>query len=111
MTSRQDAACGEPQVARDAENRGLADCLCKLARGRQRRVGLHGEHDDVDAVDDLIVAAAGDAELRCSLLRSLGVPRADQYLVLADLVETFGERSTERTGPADDGDLHANATA
>src|SRR2546429_416298 len=70
-----------------------------------------GEHDEIGVRDNVRVAAAGDAELRRGRLRSLGVPRADEDLILPGLVESFCECAPERAGASDDRNLHANATA
>src|SRR3954447_6641952 len=101
----------EAEIARDAENRRLANRLRKLRRRLERRIRLHGQDDEVDIADDILVPPAADAELSRHCLRALAIARADEDVVLGYLRKPGRERAAERAGAADDRDLHASATA
>ena len=112
MAPGKHAFLGEPQVAGDAENGSRGDRRSELFRGLERRIRLDRQHDEVCIGDDVLVATtASEAEPSGGSLRSLGIPRADEDLVLPDLVESLCECAPERAGAADDRNLHANATA
>src|SRR5947209_10234290 len=111
MAAGKDAVLREPEIAGDAQDGRRPDRRSELPCGLEGGIRLDGEDNEIGFRDDVLVAAAGDAELRCGRLRSLGVPRADEDLILPGLVESFCECAPERAGAADDRNLHANATA
>src|SRR5207253_1995424 len=77
----------------------------------ERRVRLDREDDDVRVADHVLVAAPLDAEFLGRRACAVGVARADDDVVLAELGQTLGERAPERAGAADDRNSHARATA
>ena len=110
VAAGQHACVREDKVARNAEHRRVADRVDQLARRVERRVRLRREHDEVGALNDLLVAPTLDAELDRPLLAALGVARADVD-VLAERAEPARQRAPEGTGPADDRDLHTGTAS
>jgi hypothetical protein len=100
----------DAELARDAEERGRADCVPEVARRGERGGGVAGEHDEVGAGDRVLVPRAGDTDLCGDALRLLGVARAD-HDVVALLEEPVREGGAELPRPAEDRDPHAARTA
>src|SRR5262245_3104770 len=109
LASRQDAELREDDVARDTEQRRRADRALQPARGLDRRARLDREHDQVGALDGLLVGPAAHAELDPPLPAAIVVAGADRD-VEAEVTQARGERPPEGAGAADNRDVHQTAT-
>src|SRR5262249_3293237 len=101
------------EIARDRENRGLAESRRDVARGVECGIGLDGQKSEVDPCDRLVVCRADDArpELLGSRAGTLFVPRADDDIVLAGCDWARSEGPAEAAGPPEDRHLHAGDAA
>src|SRR2546429_2216345 len=109
VTGGQDAMLGEDDVACDAEHRRRPDRHVQLAGRVDRGVRLDGEDDEAGALEDLLVAAAADAELDPPFPAPLMLARANRDAE-TEATEPRGKRTPEGAGAAEDRDFHAGTS-